>query len=1165
MLLQNKFVVLVLLGAIATHGWAQNLVVNPGFEQSNSGKAANWTLSEQSWKNAAAARMDSTEFHSGKQSLLLNQTKPLNLPAGAADAPNFLKFVSDNKVDGFVAVTQAVPVEAGKSYNFSYWYKSSDLVREDRDDPKRGYAAFHVFLDWLKEDGKRVDGKDNLIWVANEQLGSPAWTQVANRLANRALVRPYLAPPGAHLALLRFILTTLAPDVAPKVWIDDVSLTDADAAPDESGEQHLVPLANASFEEADRDTPKGWKTEGPAKSQWVSEPIHSGKKAVAVSDAGPGAFSGWMKDIPIEKNSSYSLGGWIKSGALEASGVVNGAAVAMQFLNKDGERIGEQIISETLPANTDWKQVKTRVARPPADAVTLRLIAGLQFCNGTAWFDDMTLTVAQENADDIVVLRRANPQPSKNITYAANLLTNGDVETADGKSPKGWTYVGKANKDWTPAELAAFWGEGRPRYDMGRGHGEWSRSTTYSGNGALLNTSVDPPLSKNMQWHGRNPVTGYWLSGSMPCAAGKAYLAGGWIRPGVNIVDAWYGPLEIQFFDTRGGKLVADGPRGMRPGISSAPAGAWTYWATLPYVAPRGATTMRLRFGQELSATEGGWGKTYADNLAVWELPEGASAEKTQDFALQTELFWNWFRRAHERIKPPYLPSPAEAPAYSSALGHVENSVPGNVFHDPNARMPVKIVVSSQIGETRNVSLHLDEFDWLGNTIGAFDMPAFAVHGYSDGATTVTLPPAQSYGAFYLEGKIKEGDALVGQFSGRYAILPELKRPRSVENIWGVTTLAPFFGDGRSYEVEMGKLLKMAGFGLAWMNLKDADDPNFATSAREVEWFQSLGIRSILRINNLKISRPIDQTHFQALGRRIAAAFKGKVAAYGNWGVEQSNHRTPDQPVFRPIIDGKMLTDEEYDIIMGALYDGIKSEDKKTPVLIGNIAGDWEGDTVRRLYGKPVAGRFDGAIVNAYLGLVKTAQADIKEFDAHGDTWKTLWQEETAYQRSPIAGSARRYGEAEGPKNMVRSWITMKAVCGSRLKAMTTWGFAQDSEITMVTPSLQPRPQFVAHAVMADALADASFMANHSENNLTLFEWQRSDGPMFTVWTAAGQRNVKLAAPAGRVTVMDVMGNRHEIVAADGVVAVRAMASPVYVFGDRNLRRMEVVTEHTKQ
>ena len=146
---------------------------------------------------------------------------------------------------------------------------------------------------------------------------------------------------------------------------------------------------------------------------------------------------------------------------------------------------------------------------------------------------------------------------------APNLLANGDL--GSGALPAHWTFFGKPDRDWTPQQLTQYFLNGRPDFNMGRAQGIWSRDRVYAGKGALLLQSVDPPIATNLQWHGRNPVDGYWLSDSMPCTPGQAYVASGWINANNKVGNgepgpfdtSWFGPLELQFYDSRGNQLPA--------------------------------------------------------------------------------------------------------------------------------------------------------------------------------------------------------------------------------------------------------------------------------------------------------------------------------------------------------------------------------------------------------------------------------------------------------------------------------------------------------------------------------------------------------------------------------------------------------------------------------
>jgi hypothetical protein len=275
----------------------------------------------------------------------------------------------------------------------------------------------------------------------------------------------------------------------------------------------------------------------------------------------------------------------------------------------------------------------------------------------------------------------------------------------------------------------------------------------------------------------------------------------------------------------------------------------------------------------------------------------------------------------------------------------------------------------------------------------------------------------------------------------------------------------------------------------------------------------------------------------------IGAELKDQAAALGNWGIEQANSGSPYRGG-----GTDRWTDAEYDSILAAQYDGVKSAAPDLPVLIGNIATDLEAKTIRRLYGS-APGKFDGSIMNAYFGQMLVAEAAFEEYDAHGDSWKTIWGEEQADQRSPFEGEARRYGEIAGADAMVRTWLAMLGKFSPRLKAVTMWGFVTsvEEDTMMATPSLQPRPQYVAHAVMADALKGAAAPEDLSSAEVSLFKWRRPAGPLLAAWAKSGEREVAFEAPSGGARVTDIMGNSRIEQAVEGVLTLKLTASPVYL------------------
>ena len=1109
----------VLLAAGLTAFSAQaNLVLNPGFELGNT-TVDHW-LNEHQPIPADGSKTPGSRH---------TQISIVNLDGNRA-----LLLESDGNDDAFALVRiPRLPVLKGFNYEVTFQYRAEGLQPESVDRSRYAALIMDLFVD--------QEGKGNVggcrIMTSNNSAG---WaTLKRNNRHSDFFTIPEV--PGKVEAQIRFQLVNKYPDNPVRIWIDNVEFLPLD-----------TPLANPGFEDGTQ-TPERWSTIGAARTEWVTTPVKSGKRAVAVSDAPDGLFSGWTTVVPVRPDRQYRFSGWIKGGKLNPNGFIGGGALQLEFLDKNGNAVGKVINSAAVPANTDWTEAATPFTTAPEAAVAARLTAGLRYCNGTAWFDDLSLDVRPAQVGPQVLLKRV-AQPAPGVRFSTNLLTNGDLEQGKDGKVTGWTYHGRSDRDWTKEEIQKFHDDGRPTFSVGRGRGVWTADEKYAGERSLLNISIDPPLSSNHQWYGRNPVDGYWLSDPMKCEPGKAYLAAGWIKPGALLEGTWYGPLHLLFYDRNGRELAAANHGKIRAAQSGIKPGEWVYWGTVPYVAPEGAATMRLRFGQELKADNGGWGMTYADNLAVWASPAGP--DSFPEATGNNRAYREWFMNAHRDVKPPYLPAPTEAPAYESSWGRARNTVDGNLFSDPAEPVRLKLQLFNQLGETRKLKISALRTDAYGNAAKPVQSPEFEVPGSSTREVEIELPPTNAYGAFHVDCDVYEQQARVGSFSARYAVLPELKRPHTVDNPFGVTTL--YFDPqlDNPHLTEMGRLLRKAGFGKVWIRFQaDTDDPErFARDAepvlREIEFFRRYGLETLLNMYPVYPQgdhpRPLDREKYFRIGQLLGRTFGGKVLAIGNHGIEQANSKSPYRG------GGKSrLTDEEYDTMMAQIYDGIKSVNPEQLVCIGNIATDFEADTVKRLYRAPGNGKFDGAFFNAYMGQLTCAQNMVKEFDAHGDTHKDVWSEEQANQRSPFEGEARRYGEIEGATNMVRTWASLLGKMGRRLRVVTIWGFAPSTaqDIMMMTPELQPRPQYVAHAIMADFLADAELTADRSTEGISLFEWKRSDGPAFIGWADAGKRVLTLEVPSGKLTVTDLMGNAKVLTARNGLVLLELDSTPVFLSG----------------
>lgn len=1037
---------------------------------------------------------------------------------------------TDLAAEGAYGLVTSTPIAVapGFAYEFGMTCRGTSLLRPDNSFQHGAHACLDLFP---------LDARRRLVKSEISQ-GKTRLSTYSSSPDFRTYEGVFRMPrcDGELSAQLRLQLSDRRKDNPSVVEFSDAWIRPADFA-----------LSNPGFEDG-VNAPADWAPFGAAKCARTDAEHHDGRFAVSVADAPDGELSGWSRLVPVRADRVYTLSGWVKGGELNPDGHVAGGALAVSFLDAERNTVGETSVSPAVPARTDWTHVELKDIHPPRGAVLMRLTAGLRYCRGEAWFDDLDLTMRAVRAEKVAEVVR-DPKPSPSVRYATNLLANGDCEAgADGK-PAHWHYVGKAEKDWTEEEIAEFVGQGRPKYAIGRGRGFWSSDTVYEGAHALANVSIDPPLTSG-GWHGRNPVAGCWVSDPMPCVPGKAYVAGGWIRPGRLINDSWYGPLRLVFRDAKG-CVLAPANRNIRAMMEACAPGVWSVWWTAPYVAPKTAATVELEFGQEYNALRGGWGTTYADNLAVWEFAgDVASVPSTRN----RPAFPEWFLTTPTE-KPPYLPSPRRADEYVSVRGEGANTATANAFYDPSKPVDLAARLFNLIGEDRDLTIEMTRYDEQGREYPIVTS-SIALEGYGHGTARMTVPPTGDYGCFFVDCKIREGEATVGAFSMRYAVMPKLTRQWTVENPLTVTLLA-------DPSDELLAAAKAGGFGSLWLHpngplgaaiASDYETFDAATASvdRDIALCAKWGLKVIFGIApkdffTAKHPRTIDYAAAKRLGSFLGRKYADKVRVFVNWGVEQSNSKSG----YRGGI-GARVTDEEYDTLMASFYDGIKSAAPQAKVVIGNIATDFNADTVRRMYEGPGKGKFDGAAFNAYMGFGTCMSSMLKVFDAHGDTAFELWSEEQCAQRSPIEGSARRYGELEGAENLVRTWIENLALSCGRLKAITQWGFlrtgATAPDVYMMDRFCQPRPQFVAHAVMSDFLADVVFTADRGRGRTVAYEGSRTGGAtVVAAWTVSGETVLRYRS-ARAVRVTDAMGRVREIApGADGTVAIPLTRAPVLV------------------
>lgn len=1103
---------LILIACLMASAVSANLVPNPGFEAGAQGIAAVWNVSEAGTEGqeGAMAYWTSEEVHTGQWALKLEMTEDTG--------------------HGFIlVVSPQLPVLRGFEYEVSFWYRAESLRPETMD--RTHYSA-------LIED-TFIHTAPPIKYLGNRRIiifnDSPEW-QRASKIFK-------VTEPGAANVQVRLALVPKMPGLKPVVYIDDVSLVPLDAS---------VPNPGA---EVGEQQPESWRPIGVGTGTWSEAESHEGSRSLAVADAPAGQPSGWYVDIPCRPDRKYGLQGWIRTERVSPNGTPQGAYMALTFLDAEGTIVGEAARSQALAGDHEWTEVAIEPATAPPGAVFLRLSGEMVFCSGTAWFDDFEVQIAPTEAVAVKRVAREVRGAQAGIVYAENLLPNPTLEEGDNGQAAGWTFVGKPDPDWTEEELDKYYHSGYPAASMGRGRGEWS-DLAFSGEHSLMIDPVDPPLSPRSQWYGCMEVDTYWLSEPMPCSPEQAYFTSGWLRVTHDPGDTWHGPLRLFFYDAVGRRINAQLPR---PALQLWQPGQWAWHGTAPIVAPDNAATMRLVFGEVLKANQGSFGRMWGDNFAVWALSEEAQQISVPP-PFQAEKFKKYFFQAHRTQRPPYSAPPDYVPAGETAFVQIDAPAAGNLFFDPQAQTPLEISVRNLLAEQREFTLDIVRYDWQGNR-DALPPLKLTVDGWGETTTKLQAPAPGRFDCFYVEVTVRENGAETGQGAGRYAVLPRPVRQRYLasRSPWCVQPLIHILGDGSAYERELGEMMKIAGYGATIVRFHFSTDASreeiqaqYDKAKPRLDYWHNLGI---------EICGCIGFPGREA-GANLARIFGQDFAAWSVGGVELANHGSP----FRAT--GGM-SDEEYDRLVADTVDGIRSVLPEAKIMSGAIATDMEAATLKRWYEGGVGQKFDGFIFNTYMGANLVVQNNLAMMDSYGDTHKTAWIEEIPAHNAPPSGPARRYTEKDAAANMVRTYVSLLSKFGPRFERITAWAFVQktDTDYSVITSDLSPRPQYQAMVVLSDKFGQADFDADLSSDRLTIYRWRHGLRTLGILWATVGEQSVTLEVPTDSVIVTDLMGNAEEHPVENGLLTVAVTEMPLYLenAGDFTVsRRLQVSLGHAR-
>lgn len=148
-------------------------------------------------------------------------------------------------------------------------------------------------------------------------------------------------------------------------------------------------LRNGSFESAQGDRPRGWRSQtwGGSGTASYADVGHTGQHSGQLA-SNDGADISWSTTVPVEPFSRYRLSGWIKT---EDVVVTSGRGALLNLHDRQG------VATEAVVGTSDWKQVSVEFDLDDVDSLQINcLFGGWGQATGKAWFDDLELVKVRD-------------------------------------------------------------------------------------------------------------------------------------------------------------------------------------------------------------------------------------------------------------------------------------------------------------------------------------------------------------------------------------------------------------------------------------------------------------------------------------------------------------------------------------------------------------------------------------------------------------------------------------------------------------------------------------------------------------------------------------------------------------------------------------------------
>lgn len=155
-----------------------------------------------------------------------------------------------------------------------------------------------------------------------------------------------------------------------------------------SAQENANLLPNPSFEEKEAERVQGWTTRawhGKENARWsVVSSGRTGDHCASIA-SGEGADAAWTTTVTVKPHAWYSLSGWIKTKEVRGA---TGALLNIQNM--------QTVRTAPVIGTQDWTQVSTVFQAEATELEINCLFGGWGVSTGQAWYDDITLSLADE-------------------------------------------------------------------------------------------------------------------------------------------------------------------------------------------------------------------------------------------------------------------------------------------------------------------------------------------------------------------------------------------------------------------------------------------------------------------------------------------------------------------------------------------------------------------------------------------------------------------------------------------------------------------------------------------------------------------------------------------------------------------------------------------------